>query len=325
MITQSDLQFHIPEAINHSWAETGYFNIYVPEANLFCWFYYVHRAGLGLTTSYLEIIDTWSDSINDPVYSDISHFNPLPKDATRFTLPSGMSFEALSLSEYKLGYNAGGVEVDLHAKAIMPLFDIHDPEMDPMAAADAQQAAANSGFGTAYASHFDMSVRITGNLKIKGRSFAVDCVSTMDHSWGERREDNYQPMMWANAHFGEDYVLHCIFHFDKTAPIGQQHEFKHGYALIDGKVRGVTGGSVRTVRNGIWPTYAEINLTDIDGREHVVRGPMVNHHPWTMYGNAASGLAMAQWWTPGREEPGYGTYFDTWPTNRVRADWEGTE
>lgn len=320
MITENDLHLHIPENINHSWAETGYFNIYIPDSNIFCWIYYVHRSGVGATTSYVEIIDKWSDLITDQVYSDISHYNPLPKDATRFSLPNGLTFQAFSLSEYQLNYDAAGVELDLRVNAIMPPYDIHDPEMDPMAAVDEQAAAANSGFGTAYSSHFDMSVRATGTLKINGKVHAVDCVSTMDHSWGERWEHNYQSMTWANAHFGEGYVLHAIFHFDQNAPAGQQHEFKHGYTLIDGKVRGLKGGSVHVVRNGYWPTYVEMRLLDIDGREHVVRGPMVNHHPWQMYGNASSGLAMAQWWSPDVEGPGYGTYFDAWPTNRVRAD-----
>lgn len=319
MITETDLQFHIPENINHSWAETGYFNIYIPESNIFCWVYYVHRAGVGVTTSYVEIIDKWSDAITDQLYSDVSHFNPIPKDATKFTLPSGLSFRALSLSEYQFNYDAGGIELDLRFNAIMPPYDIHDPEMDPMAAADAQEAAANSGFGTAYSSHFDMSVRARGTLKINGKVHAIDCVSTMDHSWGERWEHKYQSMTWANAHFGEDYVLHAIFHFDQNAPAGQQHDFKHGYALVDGKVRGLKGGSVHAIRSGIWPTYVEMRLVDVDDREHVVRGPMVNHHPWKMYGNASSGLAMAQWWSPDVKGPGYGTYFDTWPTNCVRG------
>ena len=320
MISENDLNFHVPENLNHAWAETGYFNIYIPESNIFCWLYYIHRAGVGVTTSHVEIIDKWSDSILDPLYSDVSHYNPLPEDATKFALPSGLSFHALSLSEYRLAYDANGVEIDLRVNAIMPPYDIHDPEMDPMAAADAQEAVANSGFGSAYAAHFDMSVRVVGTLKINGAVHAVDCVSTMDHSWGERWENNYQPMTWANAHFGEDYVLHAIFHFDQYAPAGQQHEFKHGYALIDGKTCGLKGGTAHAVRNGIWPTYVEMHLIDVDDREHVVRGPMVNHHPWKMYGNAASGLAMAQWWSPDVEGPGYGTYFDTWPSNRVRTD-----
>ena len=126
-------------------------------------------------------------------------------------------------------------------------------------------------------------------------------------------------MTWANAHFGENYVLHAIFQFDRNAPAGEQHQFKHGYALIEGRLRGLKGGAVHTIRNGIWPIHVEMRLLDIDEREHVVRGPMLNHHPWQMYGNAAAGLAMAQWRSPDVEGPGYGTYFDTWPTNRVRA------
>ncbi len=320
MIHEDDLKFHVPNDINHSWAETGYFNIYIPEKNIIVWMYYVHRAGVGTTSSDVQIIDTWSTSITDAVYSDMTHYNPLPKDATNFALPSGLSFEAFSLSEYHVTYSAGGIEIDISFNAIMPPYDIHDPSMDPMAVADPKEAAANSGFGSAYSSHFDMSVRAKGTLKIGGEQYPVDCICTMDHSWGSRPENNYQPMTWANAHFHEGYVLHAIFHFDKDAAHGEQHTFKHGYALVDGRVRGLKAAKVYTTRNGLWPTYAEMRMTDVDDREHVVRGPMLNHQPWQIYGNNVSPMAMAQWWSPDEEGPGYGTYFEGWPLNRIRAE-----
>jgi len=319
MISDRDIEFHTPANPSHSWAETGYFFFYIPEQNILAWIYYVHRAGVGATEYHVEIIDRWSDSFQDCLFSDVTNYNPIPVKASRFSLPGGLSYEALSLSAYHLKYDSSGVQIDVRMNALMPPYDIHDPEMDPMAATDAATAIQNSGFGSAYASHFDMSVHATGTLTINGVDYPIDCISTMDHSWGERWENDYHPMAWINAHFSKDYVIHSIFHFDQNAKIGEQHTFRHGYALVNGRVRGLKGGSVRTIRNGIWPIYSEIEFIDVDDRKHLIRGPMVCNHPWQLYGNCASALAMAKWWSPDLSEPGYGIYFDAWPTNHVRV------
>ncbi len=119
MIRESDLDFHTPTDPPHDWAETGYFNIYVPERNLFCWLYYVHRAGVGITVTDIEILDRWSDTVDDALYVDYTNHNPLPTNARRFSLPSGLSFEAKSLKEYVLDYRGRGVELHLDLISIM--------------------------------------------------------------------------------------------------------------------------------------------------------------------------------------------------------------
>ncbi|MCB1668188.1 MAG: hypothetical protein R3E73_10535 [Porticoccaceae bacterium] len=318
MIKESDLNFHIPVDIPHDWAETGYFNIYIPEQNIFCWIYIVHRAGVGVTVSDVEIIDNWSDSLDDAVYIDYINHNPLPEKATKFVLPSGLSFHAKSLREYSLVYEANGVAFNLDFTSIMEPYDIHDASMDPLATDDQEAAIANTGFGSAYASHFDMSVRAKGVLTIGDETYSVDCVSTMDHSWGPRPENNFSPMTWNNAHFGEGYVVHAIFAFDRFAPAGKQHQFKHGYALVDGKVRGAKSGSAKVVRNGDYVIAIEMRVVDVDDREHIVHGVAVSHTPWRLYGNAQSTMAMMEWRRPGSDDVGCGTYFDTWPLNRLR-------
>ena len=320
MIYESDLDFHIPENIPHNWAETGYFNIYIPEKNIFFWVYIVHRAGVGATVTNVEIIDHWSDCIDDSLYVDYTNHNPLPANARKFSLPSGVSFEARSLKEYTLNYAGRGVAFSLEMTSIMEPYDIHDPSMDPMAIEDPEVAVTKTGFGTAYASHFDMSLRIKGSLTLGDETYPVDCVSTMDHSWGPRPEDNFQPITWNNAHFGENYVVHAIFHYDRFAPPGKEHIFRHGYALVDGKVRGAKAGSAKAIRKGDSDNViaVEMKIIDVDDREHIIHGVAVNHTPWRFFGNAHSTMAMMEWRRPGSDDVAYGTYFDAWPTNQLR-------
>jgi hypothetical protein len=302
------------------WAETGYFNFYIPEANIFGFVYIVHRASVGATISDIEIVDGPGFSADDAVYIDLINHNPLVEKGEDFSLASGLSFKARSIREYEIDYQAGGVELHLDCTALMEPYDIHDPDMDPMAVADAAAVIESTGFGSAYSAHFDMTVKVVGQLRIGNRQFPIDCVSTMDHSWGPRPENGFHPILWANAHFGEGYSLHGIFSVDRDAPVGQQHVFKHGYALIDGQVRGCKGGSVGTLRPGLFPTTMEMTLIDCDDREHTVHGSVLTHHPWVPYGNNLSPITMTRWHTAdGRI--GIGTYLEGFPLNRIRKSF----
>jgi len=92
---------------------------------------------------------------DDVAYIDLSNPSPLPKVAEKFSLPNGLLFEALSLSEYRLNYDSHNVSLDLHCKSFMAPYDIRDAEMDPMAVDDPDEAAATSGFVAVYLAHFE--------------------------------------------------------------------------------------------------------------------------------------------------------------------------
>ena len=316
MIHDSDIAFHTPSEVSFDWAETGFFNFYVPEANLMGWVYIVHRAGVGATVADFEIVDRWSRGLHEAIYMDMTHHNPLPTRAEAFSLPNGLSFEARSLRDYRLEYKAAGVELNLHCTSLMEPYDIHDPAMDPMATSDTAAAIRNSGFGAGYAAHFDMTIRVQGTISYADVVHSINCVSTMDHSWGPRPESGMHPILWLNAHFGEGYALHGIFAYDRYAPIGEQHQFKHGYAMIDGNVRGATSGAVCTTREGLFPLAAEFSLVDVDGREHRVSGKALTHHPWMPYGNNFAPVAMMRWELD--SDIGHGTYMEGLPLNVVR-------
>lgn len=319
MFNDKDIKFHTPHDVAFDWAETGYFNFYIPEENILGFIYIVHRAGVGATVSDVEIIRDVSTSPLGSLYIDLCNHNPLPELAERFELPTGLNFEASSIRDYAIRYDKNDVTLNLRFEGLMEPFDIHDPDMDPMAEADPKMAVANSGFGAAYTSHFDMAVRVTGTAVIGDRSYAIDCNTTMDHSWGPRREDGFTPIVWANAHFDDGYCAHGIFAFDHAAPAGEQHDFKHGYVLDEGTVRGVTASRIVAVREGIMIQTLEWTLVDVDGREHRLTGTMLNHHPWLPYGNNFSPISLIRWNAPERE-PGHGTYMEGWPLNHVRND-----
>lgn len=61
-------------------------------------------------------------------------------------------------------------------------------------------------WGEAYAGHFDQTGKFEGDLSSRGRRYPIDCVSTMDHSWGLRSERQGHTMSWLHGHFSEDYA-----------------------------------------------------------------------------------------------------------------------
>jgi hypothetical protein len=314
MIKDTDIVFHTPDLVGYDWAETGYFPFYIGEANIMGWVYIVHRPGVGATVADIEIIDRWSPHVYDARYINMTQHNPLPERAESFSLPNGLQFLAKSIREYELHYAAGDVSLTLSVSGIMEPYDIHDRAMDPMAAGDAAAAAANSGFGTAYSAHFDMTARAVGVLRTAGGEFPIDCITTMDHSWGPRPETGIHPILWTNAHFHEGYALHGIFAYNKDAEKGQQHSFKHGYALVDGKVFGAVAGRMTVEREGFYPRWAEMRITDLDGREHIVAGDMITHHPWMPYSNNLGPTALVRWRQAGRPD-GYGPFLEGLPLN----------
>ena len=174
MIRDSDIKLHIPDPVPYDWAETGYFNFYIPEANIFGFVYIVHRAGIGATISDIEIVDRAGFSTDDAVYIDLINHNPLVAKAENFQLATGLSFRAKSIREYEIEYAAGGVELKLDCVSLMEPYDIHDPAMDPMAVSHGAADASSTGFGEAYSAHFDMTVRVRGSLALGDKRYAID-------------------------------------------------------------------------------------------------------------------------------------------------------
>ncbi len=119
--------------------------------------------------------------------------------------------------DYRVDYvGVDNTELHLDVRGLMEPYDIHDPDIDPLAVADNATAVEKSGFGSAYSSHFDLTSHMTGSLKVRGEEHAIDCVAVMDHSWGPRAERGLKSMCWMNANFAEDYALHAILAFDPS-------------------------------------------------------------------------------------------------------------
>jgi hypothetical protein len=314
VITADDVRFHTPEDVGHDWAETNYFSVYLPEPNITAWVYTIARPGVGAFVCDIEAFDKIGTSPLDAIYFDAQQHLPMPARLDDYQLLNGLSLTTSNEPrDYHIRYTGhDDTEFDWAVRGIMEPYDIGDPTMDPLATGDPDK----SGFGAAYANHFDMTVHVTGTTKIRGRSFDTDSVTVMDHSWGPRNERLLRPMGWVNATFGEDYSVNTIWSRDLEKDGWDAFGFAHGYALVDGKVRGLKAGRLKATRGRHqMPVSYEMAVTDVDDREHRLIGTPIGQHPWACYSNTYAPFSQLRWHTPDRA--GYGIAQENCPLDRL--------
>jgi hypothetical protein len=200
--------------------------------------------------------------------------------------------------DWRIGYDDGaGTMIDVEYKAIMPPFDIHDPAMDPMKTKALKEAEQGGKFawGTAYNGHFDQSGHFKGQVAIRGKAYPIDCVSTMDHSWGPRPERGAPNMSWLHAHFSKDLAFHVIFSFDPRTN-GRDLSLAHGYVVERGQIFGLKAarGTTKRTRERYADTV-DLVLVDSADREWKLSAQGLTSFPWQCWPNMVSFNVLGRW------------------------------
>ena len=311
MITPDDVEFHEPtDPADPAWSETNFFGFYNAELHTNIGLYALFRPTLGVVNSTVAInsgdaLQPWrADFFDHQVHL------PIPAEARLgdFRLGNGLAITCLQPNQrWHLAFDDGdGTVVDVEYTALMRGFDINDPDEDPITAA--LRASDGFSWGEAYKGHFDQTGRYRGQVEVRGRQIPIDCVSTMDHSWGQRRERGGPNMSWLHAHFGDDFAVHAIWSFDHT---GQTEELtlNHGYVLSDGVVTGLVSGSGRTSRDAdLYARTTDLSLVDAAGRQLELHGTGLTRFPWLAWPNMVGFNVLARWECDGRT--GYGELQD---------------
>lgn len=278
MITDKDMHFHPPTSDHYTWAETNYFGFYVPESPIHVGAYLQAKPNLGAAISSVSVFDGISS-----IPYEVGHFSghvhlPVPESLEDYELPNGLSIRCtVPVMDYHIRYDGGlGVRFDVTYTGLMAPYDIHDPEMDPLAGA---QVEGDSVSAHAYAGHWDQSGRVRGTLEYEGRSYDIDCVSSMDHSWGLRDERSLKNFCWMNANFDDDVSVHCIWVVD-PARLDSYPAIAHGYVREGDAVYGLRRGSGRVHRNGFLHQFFDLEVEDSRGQVHHFTGTPMTTNPW---------------------------------------------
>lgn len=277
MITEQDMYFHSPTSDDHYWAETNYFGFYVPEAAIHVNVYVLTRQNAGVVLSSITITDGFSNAPHMVKYSNNQVHLPFPKtNLDNYELGNGLAIKCTKpVMDYDIKFDdQRRVAFNVQFKGLMEPYDIHDPKMDPLAA-----AADDKVSQTAYAGHWDQSGRVTGRFSLDGTTYDIDCVSSMDHSWGERKEDQFKNFCWLNANFDNDVSIHCIWTLNPD-DINDYCAIVHGYVREGDQVYGLTKGSGKLHRNGLLHQHMALQVEDIRGKVHDFTGTAFTSNPW---------------------------------------------
>jgi hypothetical protein len=324
MIKPADAAFHAADADKPSWAETNFFGFYATDPPLNIGVYTLFRPNLGVVLSTICMNSKRALTAWQADFCDLQAHLPIPepRDLCNYKLANGLAVRCTELNmKWDIDYDDGaGTEIHVRYEALMEPFDIHDPDMDPMAASGSQ--AGKFAWGTAYNGHFDQTGRFKGEARVRGKRYNIDCISTMDHSWGPRPERGKPNMSWLHAHFSDQLAMHAILSYDWEKDGGSELLLNHGYVLADGKVLGLKRG--RGTAHRLTERYAErieLELTDRNDRVWRFESEALTLFPWNPWPNMLGYNVLARWQCEGQS--GYGEIQDLTeipPMTRLNAD-----
>lgn len=303
MIKDSDADFHAPTSDDPTWAETNFFGFYVPEAHLNIGVYALFRPNVGVVISTVAMNSKFVEAPWQAEYWDAQHHLSIPKphNLRDYQLANGLKVSSPEPNKvWDVEFDNGdGVSLAFRYTALADAFDIHDPDQDPVVAAALAQADDDDTFawGEAYAGHFDQTGKFEGEVKLRGRAYPVDCVSTMDHSWGLRSEHQGHTMSWLHAHFSEDFAIHAILDFDPDngPDAATDLSLSHGYVMDHGRIYGLSHATGRTIRQGFFARSVELEVVDSRGQTHTLTGLGRTAFPWQAGPGTVGYNVLAQW------------------------------
>jgi hypothetical protein len=296
LIRDQDAEFHEAEA-DPTWSETNFFGFYNAERTLNVGVYALFRPNLGVVSSTICFNSGRSVTPWESDFSDMRAAMPIPEPRSLldFRLMNSLHIRCVDPNRrWTIEYDDGeGTVIDVIYDALMPGFDIHDPEMDPMCGNKSSEG--KFAWGTAYNGHFDQTGRFTGEVAVRGERYEIDCVSTMDHSWGPRPERGKPNMSWLHAHFSEDFAFHGIFGFDHRRN-GDELWLAHGYVLDRGEVFGLKAGTGRVERRQErYASHLELTVIDRTDRSFDLSADGLTTYPWQCWPNMVSFNVLAEW------------------------------
>ena len=296
MIRPEDAQFHRPTTDDPLWAETNYFGLYVADVPLNIGVYALFRPNVGAVGSTVAVNSARVQLPWAADYWDAWEHLPMPSDLLNYRLNNGLRVvceEPNRIWDVDYVDDAAGLSLHFRYTALMDGYDINDPEQDPLAAVRDMDKT----WGHAYAGHFDQTGHYEGEIVLGGRRHRIDCVSTMDHSWGIRQERQTSRMSWLHAHFSPDFAIHAILDFDTSAgPDGTSPlRLTHGYVLDHGKAVGLKAGGGESDRNGFYPEAVRLRLTDAQDREWELHGSALTTFPWQAWPGTVGHNCLLRW------------------------------
>ncbi len=283
MITAVDAEFHSADKSVFHWAETNHFNFSVPEAAISGYAYVLTRPNLGVCHSSIYIFQGLCERAADALFADAEMHLPCPRSLVDFTLENGLGITVTRPPfDYDLRYKSrdGACAFDFSFRALAEPYDVHSIEQNPLRSQhqDASQAGA---WGEAWSKgHFDLIGASKGTLTLDGKSYAINCVDGMDHSWGPRPEWEASAIGWMFMTFGEELAFQIVCPISIVDGQTVYEPLRFGHVCEKGKVTALVSAEVKAESRNLVGVRREIVATDALGRRWEMVGEAIAGAPW---------------------------------------------
>lgn len=331
---ETDLILPLPaagEQVHPYTVHTHYFGFFVPEAGIGGYIYGRYQPAFPLSQGGVVIFRGMQNhQLLDAEHHDYRATMPWPQiDGARIVFENGLEFDFEIPGELiHIRYTSpdGSVSLDLQQRAVTPLiwrgFILPDEEIHH------GETAGEHG-GT------EQFLHCTGQLRLRGETFAVDCYPVRDRSWNQIRTEDpggLQPnpaIGWTPAYFGKDLSFNVTsFEAPDTDPF-----WKDAYDLPDGPS---TSYCKWMVRDGELVEITEVRRRAIE--RHPVLGSATRQELESVdasglcsrfEGRALAVSPMHSWpnigfcdsvfrWEDERDRVTHGTYQEVWWDNYQR-------
>jgi hypothetical protein len=304
VIGAADDGFH--EASTHPWeTETFWTSFNIPERKLSGWFYnqvLVNQGDTGLCNGGAFV---WNDQDVSP-YEETVKGVPIaaPRDLNDVHLPNGNRIKTIvPCTRYMVQrFDKGRFECELQFEGVMA----PNPHPDGV-------------WPFLKGRHFDQAMHVTGELKLNGERFDIDCLSVRDRSWSPRPPQNLsvekksdgepavakpkRPRRSVGYIFGTASPQDAFLAYTSAIEDEEVERLDTGYLVRDGIWAHLVKGERRCVvdpdREWIW--RIELEAEDTLGRKLAVTGEMVSHQGAFGPGKGGAGNALFFWKWDGAE------------------------
>jgi hypothetical protein len=324
--------FH-PRDDDPYWNESSWIAFRIPERGIGGMIYYYHRPNMAHSAGGPVLWDSSGSEIFDCLYWGWDTLQPLSPgaDMNTFTFENSLTVNLVEpLQELRIGYKRQDCELDLTWRAIMAPQEMkrrESGELNP----GISDWIDDAGSGSLNVGHWEQPGRMTGTARIGEETFAVDCFSIRDHSWGPRavRDMPRASFVWGIASEADHFALSAVSDLPREQdPIdGTSEPIVAGWRMQDGVLGHFVSGRRMVTSRGPdgRPLVTVIQAVDDQGREFRIEGRSQACLRWTGYSHLQVWWCVTEWNLGGNRFFGEVTDYWTFQQNRQFMRWRASE
>ncbi len=288
-----------PADDNPYWNESVWFSLSVPERRIHGMIQYYFRPNMDLLNGGPVVWDQSGTSQWNCLHYQWSHLQALPPGQHKFAMQARNSLKVEvvePLTRYKIDYDRDGFVLDLEWTAVGPMHELKTGDAG-------QRATAKF--------HIEQPGRMRGTITRHGETWAVDCWSMRDTSYGAR---DYETLarggyFWGIGEHGSFHAL-CMGGGSEAWAIG-------GYLMRDGEMASLVSGRREVLDwSKLGPATVRFTGNDTLGREIEAVGSVDPGLVFTGYTDHTVVWSLVEWRWDG--QPGWGDNQEFCPDETFR-------